>query len=90
MKGREQPVDIYTAYSPAQAEKLAEELAAAEHALRLYEERDFAQAEQCYARLLAAYPRNAKLYGVYTERCKRYLAEAPPEDWDGAFTHTSK
>jgi adenylate cyclase len=90
VKGREQPVDIYTAYSPEQAENVTEELAAAEYALHLYEQREFAQAEQHYVRLLAAYPRNAKLYGVYMERCKRYLVEAPPEDWDGAFTHTSK
>jgi adenylate cyclase len=90
VKGRAQPVDIYTAYSPEQAKNLTEEIAASEGALQRYEQRDFAQAEQEYARLSAAYPRNATLYGVYVERCKRYLAEAPPEDWDGAFTHSSK
>ncbi|MCL2122736.1 MAG: adenylate/guanylate cyclase domain-containing protein, partial [Desulfovibrionaceae bacterium] len=90
VKGRERPVDIYTAYSSEQAKNLTEELAASEYALHLYEQREFAQAEQEYARLSAAYPRNAKLYGVYLERCKRYLVEAPPEDWDGAFTHSSK
>ena len=90
VKGRVQPVGIYAAYSPEQAEKLTEELAASEYALHLYEQREFAQAEREYARLLAAHPRNAKLYGVYVERCTRYTAEAPPEDWDGAFTHSSK
>ena len=90
VKGRTQPVAVYTAYSPEQAENLAEELTASERALQLYEQRDFAQAEQEYARLRIACPRNAKLYGVYVERCKRWIAEAPPEDWDGAFTHTAK
>jgi adenylate cyclase len=90
VKGRERPVDIYTAYSPEYAASLAEELAASEHALQLYEQRDFARADQEYARLLVAYPRNAKLYGVYVERCKRWIAEPPPEDWDGAFAHSSK
>ena len=90
VKGRTQPVDIYTAYSPEQAAHLAGEPAASERALHLYEQRDFVQAEREYARLRDAHPRNAKLYGVYVERCMRYIAEAPPEDWDGAFTHTSK
>jgi adenylate cyclase len=90
VKGRIRPVDIYTAYLPEQAKTLTEEIAASECALLLYEQRAFAQAEQEYARLQVACPRNAKLYGVYVERCKRYLAEAPPADWDGAFTHASK
>ena len=90
VKGRAQPVDIYTAYSQEQAGHLAEELAASERALQLYEQRDFAQAELQYARLQATYPHNTTLYGIYVERCKRYIADAPPEDWDGAFTHTSK
>jgi adenylate cyclase len=90
VKGRAQPVDIYSAYSQEQAKILTEELAAAERALQLYEQRNFTQAEQEYARLRIAYPRNAKLYGVYLDRCQRWIAEAPPGDWDGAFTHASK
>jgi adenylate cyclase len=90
VKGRMQPVDIYTAYSAEQSKNPAEEIAASERALQLYEQRDFAQAEQEYARLRAAYPRNAKLYDLYMARCRRYIVEAPPEDWDGAFTHSAK
>ena len=90
VKGRTRPVDIYTAYASEQAKNLTAEIAASERALRLYEQRDFPQAQQEYSRLQDAHPHNAKLYNVYASRCMRYIAEAPPEDWDGAFTHISK
>jgi len=31
-----------------------------------------------------------KLYKIYLERIEHYRETPPEENWDGAFTHTSK
>lgn len=87
VKGRLRPVDIYTAYAPGA--RAASEIAASETALRLYEQRDFTGAGRAWAELRAAFPEN-RLYGLYVDRCRAYLEDPPPPDWDGAYTHTSK
>jgi adenylate cyclase len=89
VKGRQRPVDIYTAYSQSRAANLEAELSAAQAALALYEQLNFAGARLIYADLAASCPDN-KLYKIYVERCRFYLAEPPPPDWDGSFTHQTK
>lgn len=89
VKGKAEPIAIYTAYPPEQAEALREELALHDGAMRLYKAGDFPGAEAAFADLAGRWPER-KLYRLYAERCGELRREAPVGPWDGVYTHESK
>jgi adenylate cyclase len=89
VKGKVEPVTIYTAYTLEKAAARKQELELYEKAHGLYLQQQFDEARRLFEQLkgMDAEP---LLYDMYIERCT-HLKEAPPgEDWDGVFTHKTK
>ena len=89
VKGKEEPVTIYTAYTLNEAETRKGELDLYEKAHQAYVERDFATAETLF-RELADTGAEAVLYDLYIERCVHLKDEPPDCHWDCVFTHKTK
>jgi adenylate cyclase len=91
VKGKTEPVIIYTVYQPSEDRKTSvkTELAAHETALSSYQGKQFSKALDLFTILNEKYP-GRKLYVLYQERCRIFLATPPPPDWDGVFEHQSK
>ncbi|MBN2810979.1 MAG: hypothetical protein JXP39_03725 [Spirochaetales bacterium] len=56
---------------------------------KCYKLMDFSGARDFFARALEADPTDSPSR-VYLERCDWYIANPPPDDWDGVFTMTTK
>ncbi len=56
---------------------------------KLYKLTDFEKALQCFSDALRADPEDGPSK-VYYLRCKHYIENPPPEDWDGVFVMTTK
>lgn len=89
VKGREEPVAIYGAYLPAEAEARKEEFRAYEMALSLYLDRRFSEAKLAFEQLDRLGTERV-LYNLYIQRCELLEHEPPNDDWDGVFTHETK
>ncbi len=96
VKGRIEPVDIYTFMDLQEYEKREAEVESWEKALSLYFAGHFAQSRAICQKLTQNSPR--KLYQVFSERClllertlpSGKLAEKGAGQWDGVFTHKDK
>lgn len=91
VKGRSHPVNIFQPLGPAEELSETEKTALATHqqAMHAYYQRRWDQAEALWRELAAADPQ-AHLYSLYLERIATLRENPPAEDWDGAYTHTSK
>ncbi|MEJ5331072.1 MAG: adenylate/guanylate cyclase domain-containing protein [Desulfobaccales bacterium] len=90
VKGRETPVRVFQVLAPA-GELSPEALAAREayvQGLAAYRERRFDEAMEYFARSQELLPEGNPA-GALVERCRRLLAEPPPE-WDGVFRPEGK
>ncbi len=56
---------------------------------KLYKLMDFDSALRHFESALEADPGDGPSR-VYAERCRHYLQNPPPEDWDGVFVMTTK
>jgi tetratricopeptide (TPR) repeat protein len=56
---------------------------------RYYKMMDFSRALRAFEEALALDPEDGPSI-VYVERCKFYLENPPPEDWDGVFVMKTK
>ena len=90
VKGKQVPVTIYEPLGAAGAvaQERLDEAAGFEAALADYLARHWDAAEAKLQALHQGQPR--KLYEVYLERIAHFRASPPPDDWDGAFTFTTK
>ena len=89
VKGKKEPVTIFTAYTLDQAKLREEELQLYAKAHDLYLSMDFDKAKEVFQELKESYGEPV-LYTMYIERCEQ-LQENPPGDaWDGVYTHTTK
>ncbi|MEW5947597.1 MAG: hypothetical protein AB1742_15515 [bacterium] len=57
--------------------------------LKLYFGRDFGAAMEEFRAALDSAPGDGPSR-LYLERCRRYMENPPPEDWDGVFAATTK
>ena len=60
-----------------------------EKALDAYLSRDFAAARESYREVLVLRPEDS-VAKVLLERCERYLADPPPDDWNGVHVAREK
>ncbi|GHV53196.1 guanylate cyclase [Synergistales bacterium] len=88
VKGKTQPVSIYTPMSRSDEFERADELARWKAACELYIAGDFAASETAFCSLCSDFP-DSKLYDIYGERASQ-LRENPPENWNGVWVFTSK
>jgi hypothetical protein len=56
---------------------------------RFYKLMQFGEAREQFLKALEADPADSPSK-VYIDRCAYYIANPPPEDWDGVFTMTTK
>ncbi|MDR1647501.1 MAG: adenylate/guanylate cyclase domain-containing protein [Zoogloeaceae bacterium] len=91
VKGKSQPVRIYTPMRQETGIARQDELCAWEEACARYFQGNFAEAADAFSRLHAQFPQQA-LYAIYTERAQT-LRQNPPtnlEHWDFVSTATKK
>lgn len=88
VKGKSQPVEIFTVLPPEEAHARMLELSRVVLAQKAYLEGNFSYALQLFRDLQAGFPQE-KIYAMYVERCTQ-LAQNPPENWDGVWIFDSK
>ena len=87
VKGKKQPVEVFEVVGRHESTAGTEPKIRAFHAaLAFYDRRDFSAAETAFARLSAVDP----VAAMYADRCRHYLSEPPPSDWNGAFAMKTK
>ena len=92
VKGRQNPVHVYEVYGAdseawqnhKQATRKAFELG-----LKLYYERNFAEASVEFSQVLRKNERD-QAARRYLERCAELMVKGVPEDWQGVFAATEK
>ncbi len=89
VKGKKKPVYIFTPISE-KTTPAPEWLADYDKALALHRSRDFAGAAALFAAVKQRIGGDDFLCDWYLEIGRRYLADAPAEDWDGSETLTEK
>ncbi len=89
VKGKTKPVHIYTPLSD-KTTPAPEWLADFHRALTLHRTREFTAAVALFAEVKQRAGGEDFLCNWYTIHAQRYLAEPPPEDWDGSETLTEK
>jgi adenylate cyclase len=90
VKGRSQPLAIYTLLGAAR-DAAFEQLNAAQQAfLSAYRRKDWTAAKDAIAICRGLAPDLAGLYALFEKRVADYLEEPPPAEWDGVYVATSK
>ncbi len=88
VKGKSQPVEIFTVLTPEEAHTRMIELSRSVLAQNAYVEGNFPYALQLFKDLQKDFPQE-KLYTMYAERCA-VLTQNPPEIWDSVWVFDSK
>ncbi|MBU2618686.1 MAG: adenylate/guanylate cyclase domain-containing protein [Proteobacteria bacterium] len=89
VKGKEMPVRIYEPLCEGEPEpELKKETEAFTEALRHYANREFQEATEIILALNTT--TRLKIYDLYLDRLAHFAINPPPDDWDGAFTFTTK
>ena len=91
VKGKQEPIRVFELMAasgklPPEKKELRKEY---EKGLSLYRAMEFKKAEAAFASALTMAPEDGPSR-VYIDRCRAYLKEPPPPDWDRVFTMTSK
>jgi len=89
VKGKVEPVTIYTAYTLKEAEQRKEELTLYGKAITHYMDMDFEKAKNIFNQLKDMGGESV-LCNLYIDRCAHLIHTPPDKNWDGVFTHTTK
>ncbi len=90
VKGKLQPIKIYELICEGAAGADKQDLLIIyNEAYKLYRAGQFTQSLDSFKLALSKDP-NDPVSQLYMERCQEYLAEAPPEDWDGVYVMKTK
>jgi adenylate cyclase len=92
VKGKEEPVKIFEVVADREKgvrPELGALFDAFAAALGLYKEGRFAEALEAFEALAREYPEDGPTT-LYVDRCREYLANPPPPEWDGVYTMTTK
>lgn len=57
--------------------------------LSLYKQRNFQDALKFFEQAHRVEPEDGPT-NLYIDRCRTYIADPPPDDWDGVFVMTTK
>jgi adenylate cyclase len=89
VKGKTKPIEVFTLLSdrslpaPAWLEKYQD-------AVKLYRNRKFAEAAGQFEAAHKEIGVEDFLCEMYVKRCKAYISQPPPENWDGSYTLSEK
>ncbi|MFK8031968.1 MAG: CHASE2 domain-containing protein [Gammaproteobacteria bacterium] len=91
VKGKDESVAIYSPLveKSAMTGQLKVRLTLHKNALRAYRSQNWDSAESAFFQLQQSFPEE-RVYGIYLDRITHFRREAPPQDWDGVFTHHEK
>jgi len=90
VEGKEQPATIYELMARAeQVQNHQGLLVGYSHALESYRARKWEEAVAMLEVILGDYPSDGPTQ-VLMERCRDFMKEPPPEDWDGVYVMKSK
>lgn len=92
VKGKEQPVEIYSLESTLE-EKVQNEVEGAKiyfESFQLYLGRNWQKAIQGFEEAEKVFNRKDKASRMLMERCQNLSENPPPENWDGVYTRTVK
>ncbi len=90
VKGKKQPVRIYELIQEGKPDsKLAEHLLKFDHAYQKYLAKEFKQSLEVLESLGGVESQDP-VVGIYVERCQDFIANPPPEEWDGVYIMTKK
>lgn len=91
VKGKSHAVMVHEPLAVAEQvdESLRARVLAHDHAWNLFQQRKFADAAAAYETLCRQDPADA-LAGEHLRRCRSYLDNPPPSDWDGVYHLRSK
>lgn len=89
--GKNEPIRIYELLDRKNrvTGKQADLVDAYMNGLELYKQMKFADAVEAFNKAIKIHPKDGPS-NTYMERCKRFMASPPDENWDGVFTHTEK
>jgi adenylate cyclase len=90
VKGKLQPVKIYELLSEGKAKSNVIEMAKYfGEGYQRYHEKKFDHAIQLFQRAIGQNPQD-ETSKIYIERCQEFIAEPPPENWDGVYVMKTK
>lgn len=91
-KGKANALDLFTVLGEKKTPLTAEEsarLESYEEAVRLFRRKSFNEALEQFESLLKQQPGDT-LVQMYVERCRAFIQNPPPENWNGAAVFTEK
>ena len=92
VKGKTKPVSIYEVLDFHDDESFPNRMSVVDHfteGLKLYRESDFARAFHEFEHALVANDKD-KPSALYVERCRTFIKNPPPDDWNGEWVMTEK
>ena len=91
VKGKKNPIVIYEVIDeiPQVSEQDLEIIQLTETAFEKYCRREFIPSISLYRSILERKPQD-HLSTMFLERCRQYIQNPPPEDWNGAYVMTTK
>lgn len=89
VKGKEEPVSIYSVHEQEEVSRRAKEFQIFNDAMRAYSEARFSETLKMIKEL-KKYQTDKRLYNLYEKRCINLIAEPPDATWDGVFQHIEK
>jgi len=91
VKGKDESVAIFTPLGTKNEITSQQKMRLTLHknALRAYRSQNWDTAESAFFQLQQTFP-DELVYEIYLDRITHFRREAPPEGWDGVFTHNKK
>lgn len=89
VKGKREPVEIFTVHRASSVKDCLEELSEYKKALEFYRRKDFEQGLVLFTVLADRFPESS-LHKLYQARCAQFMNFPPEDDWDGVFVHVAK
>jgi adenylate cyclase len=92
VKGRQAPVTIYEVFNgdaPALKQAKQDSFDIFEDGLACYRKRQWKKGLQAFEDCHQGCPQDA-VFPLYAERCRQFLKNPPPRNWDGVYTFTQK
>ncbi len=92
VKGKSKPVKVFELVGRSNepmSDNLRRMIECYQEGMRKYRQRQFAEAVSSFEQALT-FIHTDEASRLYVKRCREFIAEPPPDDWDGTYTMKSK